>query len=55
MSCATLVRSVSLPKERIHWKDENEAALFANMEKLIEKKHREEQEKLMEKKFSFCR
>ena len=36
MSCATIVRSVSLPKERNHWNNETEAEIFANMEKIIE-------------------
>ena len=50
MSCATIVCSVSLPKERNHWNNETEAEIFANMEKIIEKRHKEEQEKLMERK-----
>ena len=36
MSCATIVCSVSLPKERIHWKDETEAELLANMKNYLE-------------------
>ena len=52
MSCATLTRSVSLPKTESQWRDETEALERQQMQmkRLIEKRHKEEQELLEKEK-----
>ena len=44
MSCTSMIRSVSLLKERTQWKDETEAEIFANVEKIIDIHLRREHE-----------
>ena len=39
MSCATMIRSVSMPKTQIYWKDEAEAISHMEMQKMIEKRN----------------